>query len=158
MKIVINKCFGGFSLSPLAVEQIAARKGRECYFFKQDISAGLDSDYLPMSLDEATERSLFFSAFSVPNPNEILERESNWHAMTMDERKAQSAIYESIEVSSRDYERNDPDLIAVVEELGDAANGRCAKLGIVEIPDGTDFVIEEYDGLEHIAEAHRTWS
>lgn len=158
MKIVINKCFGGFSLSPLAMKQIAARKGRECYFFKQDIGAGLRSDYLPISLDEATKQSLFFVAFSVPNPNETLKQGSDWHAMTIEERKAQSTAYESIEVSGSDYERNDSDLIAIVEELGEAANGRCAELSIVEIPDGTDFVIEEYDGLEHIAEAHRTWS
>lgn len=54
-------------------------------------------------------------------------------------------------------ERNDPDLVAVVEELGEAANGRFSKLRVVEIPDGVEWQIEEYDGLEWIAEKHRTW-
>jgi hypothetical protein len=30
-------------------------------------------------------------------------------------------------------------------------------LEIVEIPDDVEYTIEEYDGLEHIAEKHRTW-
>lgn len=57
-----------------------------------------------------------------------------------------------------DIERNDPDLVAIVEEMGVSANGRFASLKIVEIPDGVNFIIKEYDGNEHIAEVHRTWS
>jgi len=33
-KIVINTCFGGFSLSPKAIKRISELKGKECYFFK----------------------------------------------------------------------------------------------------------------------------
>ena len=48
-------------------------------------------------------------------------------------------------------------LIAVVEELGDWANGEHADLEIVEVPDSVDWTIEEYDGAEWVAEEHRTW-
>jgi hypothetical protein len=54
-------------------------------------------------------------------------------------------------------QRNDPDLIAVIEQLGKAANGKYANIKIVEIPDDVDWHIVEYDGREHVAEAHRTW-
>ena len=54
-------------------------------------------------------------------------------------------------------DRSDLDLVAVVEELGTKANGFCADLKVVEIPDGVKWHISEYDGLEHIAEDHRTW-
>ena len=53
--------------------------------------------------------------------------------------------------------RVDEDLVAVVETLGSAANGPCASLKIVEIPEEVNWYIEEYDGREHVAERHRTW-
>ncbi len=56
-----------------------------------------------------------------------------------------------------DSARACPYLLAVVERLGAAANGDCAKLAIVEIPDGVEWEIDEYDGCEHVAEKHRTW-
>lgn len=63
------------------------------------------------------------------------------------------------EVWDYDVDRFDPYLVQVVEELGDAASGKHAKLKIVEIPDeiGDNWHISEYDGIEHIAETHRTW-
>lgn len=55
-------------------------------------------------------------------------------------------------------ERDDPILVKVVEEMGDAASGGPAKLKVVEIPNSVEWQIEEYDGQEHVAEVHRTWS
>lgn len=54
--------------------------------------------------------------------------------------------------------RNDPDLIAVIEEMGEAANGGFSELRIVDIPDDVEWTVEEYDGIEWVAEKHRTWS
>lgn len=54
-------------------------------------------------------------------------------------------------------DRSDPDLIAVIEELKDAANSWAAEIAIVEIPDDVKWHISEYDGMEHVAENHRTW-
>jgi len=54
-------------------------------------------------------------------------------------------------------DRTNPDLIRVVETLGKKADGMCAKLKVVEIPDGIRYTIEDYDGAEHIAEEHKTW-
>lgn len=60
-------------------------------------------------------------------------------------------------LSDNNLDRSDPELIKTVEELGEKANGLCAKLKIVEIPDDIEYEIEEYDGVEWIAENHRTW-
>jgi len=62
-------------------------------------------------------------------------------------------------ISSYDFggERSDPDLVAVVEEMGDQANGFASELRVVEIPDDVQWYIHEYDGLEHVAEIHRIW-
>ena len=59
----------------------------------------------------------------------------------------------------RNFERDDKHLVAIVEELGDEADGSCAELTIKELPDdvANKWYVEEYDGWEHIAEEHRTW-
>lgn len=90
MKLVINKCYGGFGLSRLAYERLAELGGR-----------------LPLDPDSDN--------------------------------------------------RADPLLIQVVEELGTRANGSCAELAIVEIPDGIEWEINEYDGSESVHEKHRSW-
>lgn len=56
-----------------------------------------------------------------------------------------------------DTERAHPDLVEVVDKLGDKASGRYSKLRIIEIPADVDWVIEEYDGYEWVAEKHREW-
>jgi hypothetical protein len=52
--------------------------------------------------------------------------------------------------SEYDILRTDPILVQIVEELGERANGMCAELRIYDLPTGTKYRIEEYDGLEHI--------
>ena len=49
-----------------------------------------------------------------------------------------------------DLARHDPALVQVVEELGDAANGFCSKLRIADLPSGTQYRIDEYDGMESV--------
>ena len=50
-----------------------------------------------------------------------------------------------------DIARDDERLIALVEADADKASGDCAKLRIVELPDGyTDYEVDEYDGFESV--------
>jgi hypothetical protein len=92
MKVVINTCFGGFSLSEAAIQRFCELDG--C------------------------------------SPTDF------WSGIV---------------------ERNDPNLVKVVQELGVDAETSCSELKIVEIPDGVKWHIHEYDGVEHVAEDHRTW-
>jgi hypothetical protein len=55
------------------------------------------------------------------------------------------------------YDRADPDLIKVIEDLGDEANGSFADLQIKEIPDGASFEIDEYDGNESVEPPRQSW-
>jgi hypothetical protein len=57
-----------------------------------------------------------------------------------------------------DIPRDCPVLVAMIEEQGTAVNGGFADLKIVEVPDDVKWDIHEYDGNEHVAERHRTWS
>lgn len=49
-----------------------------------------------------------------------------------------------------DLSRTDPLLVEAVETLGDAASGDYASLAIREIPDGSRYRIDEYDGNESV--------
>lgn len=91
MKVVINRCWGGFGLSEVALTRYKQETGNDGIFY--------------------------------------------W-----------------------DIPRNDCDLVSIVEELGCDSWGEYAELKVVEIPDGIEWTIEDYDGMEKIAENHRTWS
>ena len=59
--------------------------------------------------------------------------------------------------------RDDQRLVQVVEELqreanGHSAEGHCAELEVVSIPDDVSWVIAKTDGSEHVSEQHRTWA
>lgn len=54
-------------------------------------------------------------------------------------------------VSTYDFERDDPVLVQVVEELGsEKASGEFSKLHIEELAEGTAYRIDEYDGRESV--------
>lgn len=152
MKVVINVCYGGFGLSKKAVKRMAELQGRECHFFTFDTTNHLA--FLPTTLEA---EDFMWTAYDISNP-EILKSKKSWVEMTSEERCADNAVSERHSLETRPRERHDPLLIQVVEELGEAANGGYAKLKIVEIPDGIEYIVEEYDGNEHITEKHQTWS
>jgi len=60
--------------------------------------------------------------------------------------EAKNAAYFSVS----DIDRADPALAQVVEELGKAANDTFADLYIVDVPAGTKYRIDEYDGSESV--------
>ncbi len=152
MKLVINKCYGGYSLSMKAVARLAELQGKKAYFFKQrGINDGYDS--IPLNSSDR----LFWTAFSIPNPNEYFSEKKDWASQMQKERIQENEKYRAVSLDSRPEDRTDPLLIQVVEELGKEANGGCAELEIVEIPDGVDYEIEDYDGIESIHERHRSW-
>lgn len=170
MKVVINSCYGGFSLSPKAEKRYLELQGKEAYFFKNKYNDNGDrEDYIPIDVDDENI-GLFHTCFTIPNPKEYLgiapydEREKFMVNGELDREAYNKACEEFNEkyrevnfYSSRDIERNDPLLVQVVEELGEEANGSCAELKVIEIPDDVSWHVEEYDGYEHIAEDHRTW-
>ena len=80
-----------------------------------------------------------------------------WHP-TIDGIDSQLTEEEQEELmTDLDLSRDDPDLVNCVEILKERANGPYAELRIVEIPDDIKWEIDEYGGIEHVAEVHRTW-
>jgi len=50
----------------------------------------------------------------------------------------------------RDIPRSDPHLVQTIEDLGQASFGRYATLAIADVPCGTQYRIDEYDGYESV--------
>lgn len=150
MKVVINKCFGGFGLSQEAELAYLARKGKEAFFYAEDrASADLPSDRDLVRVDPGAKHGGLFTYTSTHDFGERVDHATFWNdgGPTPD-----TYFYDG------DLERDDPDLVAIVEELGAAASSGFASLVVVEVPDDAQWEISEYDGLEHVAEAHRTWA
>ena len=70
--------------------------------------------------------------------------------MSLEDRQEHNKKYAGASFNERDIPRHDPALVEVVEELGKEANGMCADLAIAEIPKGTKYRIDEYDGNESV--------
>jgi hypothetical protein len=56
-----------------------------------------------------------------------------------------------------DLDRNDPILIQCIETLGESVNSIYSDIKIVEVPSDVDWYVDDYDGVEWVAERHRTW-
>jgi hypothetical protein len=138
LKIVINKCFGGFGLSRKATERYAELKGFKLYPWYDEIALKV---YGP----ERVRESSFIHYCTVPV-------DVDEHGVLAKDKYPKTGYW-----SDSDIERTDPVLVQVVEEMGDAANGECARLRIIEIPDGIEYVIDEYDGQESVHEKHQSW-
>lgn len=129
MKIVINKSHSMFIISHKAVLRYAELIGEKLYFEKDE---GGDYIYAKVPMHIVKELKSI-----IPAPLGVID---------------------VLEFKPWLIARNDPALVQVVEELGDAASDTFSKLKIVEIPDDVNWTIKEYDGIEWIAEVHRTWS
>jgi hypothetical protein len=113
-----------------------------------------------------------FGGFGISNPafEKLLERKGiayekvdakfKFRTDAFDYYKAGMVDQDDGYLSEYDFcsDRSDPDLIAVIEEMGKESWGWAAEIAIVEIPDDVKWHVDEYDGMEHIAEDHRTWS
>lgn len=130
-KIVYNTCYGGFSLSPMAIFRYVEIKGIVLYVeksrFGSQIYWTVPPDQRPASMDNRT-----------------------WNNAPTQVREAFNAAYNKLTFLDRNISRTDLALVQVVEELGEAANGIYAQLAIVEISAGLKYRIDEYDGLESV--------
>jgi hypothetical protein len=138
MKIVINTCYGNFSLSHEAI--LAYCKLLE----------------LPVWPEKEEE---FWSYWTVPPETRVKQISIDaFYELPQAERAVYNAVYIEQTLDYNDIDRDDPVLIQVVEELGVLANGHYTKLKVVEIPDDVAWTIENTAGKEHIAEVGRVWS
>ena len=122
MKVIVNRCYGGFGISDAACEWLMKNRGYTLGDGEKDenwstcniVTYGIGHKYSLISTPDGT--------------------------------RAHSDIF-----------RAHPDLLSVVEALGKDANGMCADLEVVDVPDDVDWCIGEYDGKEWVSEKHGCW-
>lgn len=158
MKIVINKCFGGYKLSAKAIKAILKRKGHQCFCYVPSYVADYKSGDLNLVFyrrwDDETEpaamRADFYNiCFVTKDYGETVDPDKFFNI------RKRLDCYTSF---SFGYDRTDPDLVAVVEELGPEVNGSpSTELHVIEIPDDVEWEITDYDGWEQVEEKHRVW-
>lgn len=130
MKIVINKCYGGFGLSKAAREQL--------------IDCG--------HCERVPARKYFGKTYSAERLERALRDSSSYAPLVVGE----TLLVDQHD--QHDQNRACPTLVAVVESMGNKSFGDHSSLRVIEIPDGVDFEIDEYDGVESVHEKHRSWS
>ena len=151
MKVAINTCFGGFGLSQKALLWLWERGMKEIGSPAKEYFGGTDK-FVEVNPGHDWETDY----------KKALDRWRKHLAATGDESGLFVTVFTPDEqfclYGGREIDRTHPLLIECIETLGKEAFGACAKISIAEIPDGVDWEIVEYDGNEHIAEKHRTWS
>jgi hypothetical protein len=126
-KVVYNACYGGFGLSREACLRYWELQGKEVWIENGDFMG-------------------IFTVWLVP-PEERLEKKE-WSSMSLTERLAYNKKHSEQTWYDRNVSRHDPILVQVVEELGEKADGDCAKLAIAEV--SGPYRIDEYDGSESV--------
>lgn len=138
MKIVLNGCYGGFGLSYEAMYlYLYAKTGQKPYFYVDMPTWNgftlADRKYNRITLQDIKKYPQNYIYCVTEDQGPVLDH-------------FPSNVFNSIDV-----DRTDSILISVVETMGSkAASGRFAKLYIEEIPSGTQYKIDECDGLEEL--------
>lgn len=134
-KIAYNAQFGGFGLSHDAIMRYAELKGIKIYAFVDRRRA--DGSLVPFDKPDRMK-----SASDAEARNAFCVHYCTTPEYSNDTYWSTHKAYE---------DRADPVLIRVIEEMGKKANGQCATIKIEDIPAGTQYRIDEYDGNESVA-------
>jgi len=134
MKVVINKCYGAFHLSDEAEIELIKRECIHTVLMLPEAYYGKDW------------KGAWKRAWADALANKVF-RPNIYEGRIVHE-----------EHGVNDNDRSCVHLVDVVEYLGDAATGTNAELKVIEIPDGINYVIRNYDGIETVEEDHRSWS
>lgn len=155
IKIVKNTCYGGFGISIQAMIELIKRKAK-CIkeipiyeFYDSNYFKNLSpiSKLIQYKFKDEMENWKLYEDSNANKTDNILTNQYyfyNWgFGLLMNHDR--SIIYEFI---NENESRMDPDLIEIVEIMKEDANGKHAKLKVVEL--GIYWDIKEYDGKETV--------
>lgn len=136
MKVLLNKCYGGFGVSSQGYLLYAKKKGLPLCAYKHNPDTGLCER---VSIENNGDFGVHY--FLKDFGDSFKPEPQDWeHKVHFDEAS-----------------REDPILVEVVEELGDSASDTYSALVVVDIPDDMHYTIDYYDGYEELHESVPTW-
>lgn len=146
MKVVINDCYGGFGLSYEALYRLIQMNSKviKKMSIEEFTNGRLKTFKDIVKEDKWLKYREYKDGFYVDDFGSAMYKDDYVYFLD-DDRKVRSKV------------RSHPDLIKIVEEMGDKASDKLSKLRIIEIPDDVKWEIEEYDGMEWVSEKHRIW-
>lgn len=149
-KIVINNCYGSFCASFRVAIELFRNKytTNEYYIYKKTNN----NSYKKITTTDELENSFFYSNYYIVDKDygEIISIDK-FKNITNKE------CLDSLAHCCN--ERENPILIDMIEKFGSefCSNTKHSRLQIIEIPYDVNYIVQEDDGLEWIAEKHRTW-
>ena len=153
MKVVLNKCYGGFVPSHEAVIRYAERKGIKVFPY---IFTRVEYGYefrRSKGLDDIREYDKFHQTWGWGNVLFLTkDRGPRFDDVT-------DAIRKDIMNVSDDELRFDPDFIATVEEMGHDASTYTSELRVIEFEPPEGFVpkVIDNDGMELLVDGRWCW-
>ncbi len=141
MEIAVNKCFGGFSPSMRAYREYLKLKGKKSFFYKQTKFDFKDEKEEHTRIDNIDKKeSGLFSCYSKDFGKKTNKLDGRYFVYLRDDKL-----------------RIDKDFIKVVKKLKKKVNTSVSDIKIIKIPDGIDWEIDNYGGVESIHKEHRSW-
>lgn len=137
MKVILNKCYGGFDVSYKGHQLYAEKKNLPLYAYILDYEKA--GHY--KKINEVIDNNFRYMYFTKDFGDDFKPTDKDWNHY----------LYLGSEY------RQDPILIEVVEELGKEASGRNGNLIVIDVPYGMKYVIDDYDGIETLHEDVPVW-
>ena len=151
MKVVINNCFGGFGISTEVLKELVVKNAKCIESYTPKHYYGGDNEKYHRANEWEQEWN--------ENFKEFFDIGDGFMADRMGYNVYKNGLLYALKDRGNIEVRTNSDLIEIIERIGkDKASASLAELKIVEIPDGIEFKIDDYDGVETIHEVHRSWS
>ncbi|KGL43026.1 hypothetical protein EP56_08530 [Listeriaceae bacterium FSL A5-0209] len=139
MKLVVNRCYGGYGLSSKAILRVLELKGETVFAYVQtDKNLEREAENLK-AIDKDYKEGFWDKIYYFREPLDLCENGD----ISFDELRYKNEI-------DVYFDREDKDLVQIVEELDAEASTNLSELEVLEIPDNHEYYIDDYDGVERI--------
>lgn len=151
-KVIINKCFGGYGFEPFTIQKYAEANGVKLFWYTRDYN--YDAGHLKEKWDKTTVSEIEKSEDLHMGNWPLVEDMGDSFFFEWGGEAFDRLVYK---LPPKEESRTDPVLIGIIEKYGDKNRYGCHAPTAIEVPDGVEWIVDEYDGMESLHEAHRVF-